>query len=169
MEPISYLTVLQTKYPNVQFIYRSLDPNSYSSIVWLNQIIIPQSQLDQDISNYYKTKRIEELSLETRANIEKGFISNALGYDRWYDGFVEDQLNIAGATVAAEKMGYFLFPCRDPITMEKDYISHTHEQMLQVSSDGALFKLSLLKRFNDVKTYILNNSLTFEELKNTQV
>lgn len=161
---LTYLDVLYNNYPHVQFCYRSILPNDYSSIVWLNNIIIPKTELDEKLIQLHKIKKIEELSLQVRAKIEQGFISNALGYNRFYDGKVEDQLNIAGATVAADQSGYFMFPCRDPETFEKSYVNHSHEQMIKVSSDGALFKLNILKYFNDIKSHILNTNLTIDEI-----
>lgn len=166
---MTYVDILESEYPNVHFCYRSLSPNDYSSIVWLNNTIIPKEELDDKLIKLHKSKKIEELSNQARSKIESGFISNALGYDRFYDGKIEDQLNIAGATVAADQSGYFLFPCRDPETLEKSYISHSHEQMIKVSSDGALFKLNILKYFNDIKTHILNSNLTISEIDSIQM
>lgn len=154
---INYIELIANSYPNVGASCNG-DPSNYEDIIWDNEII-SKEELDINYVDFLKETKISELSLMARASIIIGFKSDALnpGYLRHYDGNIEDQLNIAGATmVSFGSEDAFLYPSRDIETMTKSYINHTPSQMIKVASDGASFKLNILKRFNDLRNHILS-------------
>ncbi len=153
---INYIELITEYYPEVEVICNG-DMTNYDNIVWLN-IQIPKEELDIKLASKIKIDKITELSNHAKMLIIAGFRSDALepGVMRHYDGGIEDQLNIAGATaVAIGTQDGFLYPSRDIETMTKSYLYHTSEQMSKVASDGAIFKLNILKRFNELKVYIM--------------
>ncbi len=151
---MTYLEVLAEYYPGVGATYPG-DSDIYSKIIW-DSVVISKSDLDEKKIESAKATKINELSLYAGQLVCAGFECYTLGYARWYDGNVEDQLNLAGATVAAQTLGSFHYPSRSIQTRIKEYIPHTHAQMLELTAVGANFKLGILSRFNQLKMHVLS-------------
>lgn len=153
---INYLELTYEYYPTV-LCHSEGAPDDYYAIVW-ESTAIDKVELDLKYFEIYRDNKISELSSKAELEITSGFISDALGYQRIYDSELEDQINLIGSTASNSTMYY---ACRDPITLQKSYETHTHEQLLQVLNDGKLVKLNILQKFFIKKSYIL--SLTNKE------
>jgi len=163
-----YSLLLTTYYPDIKFNIRG-DRSNYNNINFIFGNV-SEAELNIKYIDYLKQLKIEELSLQTRELIESGFISNCLGVSYFYDGKIEDQINIAGAVSIAEAQGSFVFPTKDPVTKDnKTYRHHTYAQLQQLAVDGGSFKLTLLSKFNILKQYIINldSNNTTEEYINS--
>jgi hypothetical protein len=96
-----------------------------------------------------RTRKVAELRRACEAAITGGFPSSALGALSWYDSEMEDQLNLIGAVSSEADMWY---ACRPSQRQPKEYVFHTHAQLLQVLSDGKDVKQAALQQFNTKRT-----------------
>jgi hypothetical protein len=156
---MDYTDVINTFYEDTEYVTRG-SPDIYENILFITPAI-PKLDLDAKYFELVKSNKKDELTLEARYRIERGFISNCLGEDNYYDGGVEDQVNIAGAISAAELLGGFIYPVKDPITKDnKTYRFHTLQQMNQLVIDGSNHKLINFQILDSLKNYI--DTLSFE-------
>lgn len=103
-----------------------------------------------------KKAKIEELKAACRNTIVAGFKSAALGSDHWYDGNIEDQINIMGAAAAGMDLPFRCTPldASGNPTGPKQFFTHTAAQLQQVYQDGVNFKLAQLQKLDGLKTQV---------------
>lgn len=90
---------------------------------------------------------ISAINAACKAEIEGGFISNALGQDHTYDSELEDQVNISGQVQLATDV---IHKCIDNADVV-DYRAHTATEMHQVGVDLASHKLTQLVKAKGLK------------------
>ena len=91
-----------------------------------------------------KIKKIDELKIACKAQIESGFLSNALGTDHTYDSAPpQDQTNLLGAKIAGVDMN---FTCTDNAGVKWER-PHTAAQIAQVYVDGMVHIQTAKARF----------------------
>ena len=171
---MNYISCIATNFPNTVVICRG-DVNAYNNIEWVSGDPLPSEQqlIEAYISNF-KLEKIASLSLECEEQIIAGFESSALGSPHYYDSEIVDQMNLIGAVSTIAPMtnmpdGFVIeYACRpvvNTIKQSKLYINHTYAQLRAVMYDGAVFKLTKLQNFNNIRNYINNNELTIEEIE----
>lgn len=94
--------------------------------------LVPNTPEPQFTLDEIKENRKEVLKTDCKADIESGFVSNALGMDYTYESTLKDQLNILGATTANTTVSFTVI---DGIG-NKLRVSHSASQMNQVYTDG---------------------------------
>jgi len=127
-------------------------------------VIPPGMDADQvvaDIDGYdplpeIKAEKIKELSAACGETIRAGFKSAALGADHWYDGDVEDQINIMGAAAAGMDLPFRCYPidADGNRIAPKTFFVHTAAQLQQVYQDGVAFKLGQLQRLEMLRAQV---------------
>lgn len=164
---MDYITLIGIEYPNIE-VTATEDPEIYENVIWLNPLDTI-SKVDLDARKLLVLKREKTISLseDCKQIIISGFTSSALGSSMLYDSEEVDQLNLIGtvsttAPTPAAASGYdSLYACRDVGTGIKEYRLHTHYQLRQVMSDGAIFKMQQLQKFHLLRIQV--ESATTEE------
>lgn len=158
---IDYVAIIGNNFPSVHVECHG-DPSVYTNIVHIIGDPLPtQNELDTALLSNVQTNQIEAMSQQCAKMITSGFSSAALGSDHWYDSEEVDQLNLIGATTTTSPSiqdpngTSIYYACRQLSNGQKTYTLHTHEQLRQVLSDGAIFKLAMLQKFFTKKQYIL--------------
>lgn len=168
MSQLSYVQCIGKHFPTVNVVCYGDDFN-YDNIVHEGgDPLPPKSELDSLIFDDTKIDKISELSVHCQKIIINGFQSDALGSTHIYDSEEVDQLNIIGSVsmispTYGHPEGYTTYyavrPIQDGITQPKEYKIHTYAQLRKAMTDGAMYKLGCLQRFNVLRDYI--NSLVF--------
>ena len=107
-----------------------------------------------------KNQRFAEINLSCQKEIESGFKSNALGESHLYQSDKQDQLNLVGVVTSGVAQP---FKCSVDGGESWEWIEHTHEQLKQVLSDGAVVKATLLQKAGLLKAQVSSAS-SVEEL-----
>jgi len=98
-----------------------------------------------------RARKIAELSADCQADIEAGFASSAIGEEIFYDGGIEDQLNLVGAALAQTDLQ---FRARAVGESTKSFKFHTAAQMAQVFADGVNYKLACLTKLETLRAAV---------------
>ena len=103
-----------------------------------------------------RAEKIAKLSEQCRNSIVAGFKSAALGSDHWYDGDIEDQINIMGAAAAGMDLPFRCYPidANGNKIAPKTFILHTAAQLQQVYQDGVAFKLAQLEKLESLRAQV---------------
>lgn len=107
-----------------------------------------------------KASQCAAMRAACEAEILAGFTSDALGMQMFYDGSVEDQLNLSSAILQASPqpgvpLGFStFFGLRQSKDSPKSFKTHTFAQLRKVSIDGSNFRTLLLQRLNVRKAAI---------------
>ena len=118
-------------------------PDWLTYAAWLEAGGIPEAAVDIE---QLKSMKSEGFSSECEVTILAGFPSSALGSAHWYDSDIHDQINILGATLAANSGQNVPYKCLNEASGEKTFVVHTPQQMMQVFGDGVTYKLTQLQK-----------------------
>lgn len=147
-------------------INAATSPDAWASYqAWLAEgnIPIPSSLSDIVPLSTIKQARIDLINEACEIAITSGFVSSALGSPHTYDSAIEDQINLIAATLAAMGGQSLEYKCFTE-TGEKQWCLHTPQQMLQVYSDGLVYKVTQMKKATYFKE-LINNATTPEEVE----
>lgn len=174
---MDYVNAISHFYQNIQVVCFG-DPNIYENLQRVPEGALPsKNELDANILQYLKQQHILELSEQCQVKIISGFTSNALGVTYLYDSEDVDQINLLGSLLTTAPTTEYpdgittdyatrsvVMPLMGNAVNPKIYRPHTHFQLRRVAYDGAVFKLTWLKRFNEKRDYINSSCNTVEEV-----
>lgn len=175
---INYIFIIGALFPGVQVSCRG-DVSDYSTLVWEAGDPLPtQMELDLEYYRYVKDKKVTQLSADCEIKISQyGFISDALGQDYLYDSQLYDQINLLGSLLGSQPSELnpsgtsSPYAVREPANVNggirgpKEYKMHTYAQLVNVIEDGKNFKLGILIKFNSLRDYLNQNTLTLEQIE----
>ena len=103
-----------------------------------------------------RAAKITQLQAHARESIVGGFQSSAVGSPHWYDGDIEDQINIMGAAQAGTALPFRCTPVdsNGNPTGPRAFVPHTAAQLKQVYQDGVAFKLGQLQKLENLKAAV---------------
>ncbi|EMF82191.1 hypothetical protein LEP1GSC188_3423 [Leptospira weilii serovar Topaz str. LT2116] len=107
----------------------------------------------------FKEERLRSVDRYCEMKITSGFESSALGELHRYGSDRDDQLNLIGSASINDSV---LYKCEDE-NGTKEYKLHTASQIKQVLNDGAIRKIQLLQRANELKS-LLKAACSQEEI-----
>lgn len=138
---------------------KSEDENSIDSLK--KQLgILPPHEAPQTIVEY-KENKIYEITKFCEEEILSGFYSDARGEEEWYTNSRDDQNNIIGqATLATLNLS---FVPQWKSAVENICSDFTMEQIVKLSTDGAIFKTERIKKFDLLKEQVIY-ATTIEEV-----
>jgi len=156
---IDYVTAIGMAFPGVS-VSCSGDPTVYANLV-SSQQLPTEAEIIESWTGVVRNQRITELSELCEQFIMAGFISEAMGQPYFYDSEIVDQINLIGAYMMTHAGMAVPYAARNMSTGVKEYYVHDGQQMTQVLTDGALWKLFYLNKFHNKRQYLL--SLTYPE------
>lgn len=160
---LNYVALVGLYYPTKQ-IKCIGSPATYQSIIWTDNVPIPQSELYDRYISRLKALKTDDLNEMCEKTIKGGCTSSALGSPHWYDMEEVDQINAIGSLLATlpssdqPNGGSTFYACKDVVTKQKSYVLHTYDQMKKLIADGVQFKLSCLQRVFAKRAEVANST-----------
>jgi len=170
---MDYINCISQHFPTIVVVCKG-DSKNYDDIEWIGGDELPTKViLDDLIFQELKATKVAELSKACNVQITAGFESDALGYPCIYDSEDVDQINILGVmsmispAPGLPEGSYAPYAVRKIIDGEikpKEYCIHSYAQLRKAVTDGGVFKLTLLQKFNDKRDLV--NAATTENVIN---
>ncbi|WP_018307554.1 hypothetical protein [Desulfitobacterium hafniense] len=164
-----YTSILYINPETDELFYEYIRLNDYNGDIKLEELDLLKKQLNL-ISPYqkplsleeYKANKVYEISKECEDEILSGFYSDARGEMEWYTNSRDDQNNLIGQATLATLNPSFIPQWKSAT----EYIctNFTMEQIIKLSTDGAVFKTERIKAFDMLKAQILS-ATTVEEVE----
>ncbi|HHY27424.1 MAG TPA: hypothetical protein GX523_11915 [Desulfitobacterium dehalogenans] len=110
----------------------------------------------------HEANKLFEISRECEDEILSGFYSNARGTMEWYTNSRDDQNNLIGQATLATLNPSFVPQWKS--ATESICTDFTMEQIIKLSTDGAVFKTERIKAFDTLKAQVLF-ATTVEEVE----
>ena len=169
----NFMELISANYPNLVISCLG-DPSVYENITLISGDQLPTiDELNVILLNELKIEQVTMLSEACNKQIISGFTSSALGYPCIYDSEEVDQLNLIGSSAVtaptpANPDGsiteYAVRKIVDGVTQPKEYVFHSYANLREVMADGAIYKLSLLQKFNNKRNYINNQTTSIDQV-----
>jgi len=166
---MDYINCISQHFPTIVVVCRG-DSRNYDDVEWIGGDSLPSKEtLDELIFLDVKKEKIALLSKACNEQIIAGFESDALGYPCIYDSEDVDQINILGVmsmispAPGLPEGSYAPYAVRKIVDGEiksKEYCIHSYAQLRKAVTDGGIFKLTLLQKFNDKRDLV--NAATTE-------
>ncbi|AFM02390.1 hypothetical protein Desde_4129 [Desulfitobacterium dehalogenans ATCC 51507] len=164
-----YVSILYINPETDELFYEYSRSNDYNGDMNLEELELLKKQLNL-ISPYqnplsleeHKANKAYEISKECEDEILSGFYSDARGEIEWYTNSRDDQNNLIGQATLATLNPSFIPQWKSAT----EYIctDFTMEQIIKLSTDGAVFKTERIKAFDMLKAQILS-ATTVEEVE----